>query len=147
MNKRKFFWALGILLLAIFLTGSWSIFAVELTPESQYLSKISLCKDVEEKNPIFETTSFSIWDEKIVCWLRFNYSSLEPFLITWEWEDPHGKIYHIGELEMEPGNYQNYRSWYWIGIRDRYAINIPGDWKVRVYIDDILVAVKNFTLT
>ncbi|MDD3656395.1 MAG: hypothetical protein PHI72_06455 [Atribacterota bacterium] len=147
MNNKNIFNIYWCILLIIFLAGTLSIQAEEVVQESQYLGEISLCKDVKENNPIFETSSFSIWDEKVVCWIRFNYFSLEEFNIIWEWEDPQGNIFHVGELGMEPGNYQNYRSWYWIGIRDRYAVNLPGDWKVRIYIDNVLLAVKDFTIS
>jgi hypothetical protein len=67
-------------------------------------------------------------------------------LLNWEWIDPNGKIYHIGEVEMDSGNYHNYRSWYWISVWDHYAAKFPGEWKVRVYIKEILLAEKNFII-
>ena len=118
----------------------------EVIHEPQYLSKIVLCLDVEDYEPVYETTIFSIWDEKTVCWIRFNYQSQEPFMITWEWVGPEGRIYHTGELEMDAGDYYNYRTWYWISIQDFYAANLLGDWEVRVYVDDTLAAVKDFSL-
>jgi hypothetical protein len=47
---------------------------------------------------------------------------------------------------MEAANYQNYRAWYWISIRDHYAAKLIGEWKVRIYIDGVLMAVKDFTI-
>jgi len=145
INKKKPYVFCTFLLLLLML-GSLSVQAIELVQGSQYLKMISLCKDVEEKEPIFETKYFSISDERAVCWIRFNYSSSEIFEITWEWEDPSGNIYHNGKLEMEPGNYQNYRTWYEIGIKDHYARNLPGNWRVRVYLGDFVVAIKDFTI-
>lgn len=147
MNKKKTFYTICGLLLILLLTGFLSVQAVELAEGSQYLKMVSLCKDVEEKEPVLETTSFSVWDERAICWIRFNYSSHEAFDITWEWEDPKGNTYHTGNLEMEPGDYQNYRSWYGIGIQGHYAANLPGEWIVRVYLNDFVVAIKNFTIS
>jgi len=146
MKNRNIFRLTLYLLLLIGLFLPFIAQAEEVIQESQYLSKAVLCKDVEEKEPVFETTSFRVWDEKVVSWLRFTYDLPEPFKVTWEWVDPEGKIYHVGELEMEPGDYQNYRTWYWINIQDHYAAKLLGDWKVRIHIDNILVAVKDFTI-
>lgn len=146
MNKKKIFFNIWGLLLILLFVGILSVQALEVVQGSQYLKMVSLCKDVVEMEPLLETASFSVWDERVVCWIRFDYSSSETFDITWEWEDPKGNIYHIGKLEMEPGDYQNYRTWYEIGIQDHYAVNLPGDWIVRVYLDDFVVVIKNFTI-
>lgn len=146
MKYRKIFYSpLGLLLLLV-LVSPFNGQEEGIAQESQYLDQVVLCRDVEEKEPLLETTSFQVWDEKVVCWISFSYYSPESFFITWEWEDPAGNIYHVGNLEMEGGNYQNYRTWYWINIRDHYAANLTGGWKVRVYIDGVLLAVKDFTI-
>ncbi len=80
----------------------------------------------------------------VVTWLRFSYDSAEKFILKWEWITPQGKLYHRGEVEMESGSYINYRTWYWIKIKGNYASQLPGEWKVRVYINDISLAERNF---
>lgn len=120
--------------------------AEEVVQDSQFLNKIILCRDVKENEPVYQTNTFSTWDEKVIAWISINYQSQEPFLITWEWLDPAGKIYHTGEIEMDSGNYNNYRSWYWISVWDHYAAKLPGEWEVRVYIDNILLDEKNFLI-
>jgi len=47
-------------------------------------------------------------------------------------------------MEMEAGNYSNYRTWYWIKIKGNYAPQLPGEWKVKVYINDTFLAERNF---
>jgi len=116
----------------------------ELTQESEYLQKIATCKDILEKNPLRETNLFVSQDDKVVTWFRFSYDSPEKFVLRWEWITPQGKLYHRGEIEMEAGSYNNYRTWYWINIKDRYASKLSGEWKVRVYINDIFLAERNF---
>jgi len=130
-----------IFLMIIFSAAS---IAQEVTKDSEYLQKIALCKDVLEKNSLRETNFFFPQDEKVVTWLRFSYDSTEKFLLKWEWIAPQGKLYHRGEVEMEAGSYSNYRTWYWIKIKGNYASQLPGEWKVRVYINDIFLAEKNF---
>ena len=134
-------WSLVLILLMIFSTTGM---AQETAKDSQYLQKIALCKNIIEKDPLQETNFFSSQDEKVVSWVRFSYDSPENFTLRWEWISPQGKLYHRGEVEMEAGSYNNYRTWYWIKIRDRYASKLPGEWKVRVYINDIFLAERQF---
>jgi len=134
-------WLLVLILLMIFSTAGM---AQEAAKDSQYLQKIALCKNIIEKDPLQETNFFSSQDEKVVSWVRFSYDSPENFTLRWEWISPQGQLYHRGEVEMEAGSYNNYRTWYWIKIRDRYASKLPGEWKVRVYINDIFLAERQF---
>ncbi|MEN3190147.1 MAG: hypothetical protein ABDK78_04450 [Atribacterota bacterium] len=145
LKKKSIFriklWLLSALLLMIFSAAGM---AQEAAKDSEYLQKIALCKDIVEKNPLQETNFFISQDEKVVSWVRFSYDSPENFVLRWEWITPQGKLYHRGEVEMEAGSYNNYRTWYWIKIRDRYASKLPGEWKVKVYINDIFLAERNF---
>jgi hypothetical protein len=118
--------------------------AQEAAKDSEYLQKISLCKGILEKNPLRQTNFFFPQDEKVVTWLRFSYDSPENFVLRWEWITPQGKLYHRGEVEMEAGTYTNYRTWYWIKIKGNYASQLPGEWKVKVYVNDIFLTEKNF---
>ncbi|MDD5015188.1 MAG: hypothetical protein PHW73_08825 [Atribacterota bacterium] len=134
-------WLFVLLFLIIF---SGVSMAQEAAKDSEYLQKIVLCMDILEMNPLQETIFFFPRDEKVVTWLRFSYDSAEQFLLKWEWITPQGKLYRQGEVEMEAGSYTNYRTWYWIKIKGNYASQLPGKWKVRVYINDISLAEKNF---
>ena len=134
-------WLFVLIFLMIF---SGVSMAQEAVKDSEYLQKIALCKDVLEKNPLQETNYFVSQDEKVVTWLRFSYDSPENFVLRWEWINPQGKIYHQGKMEMEAGTYTNYRTWYWIKIKGNYASQLSGEWKVKVYINDIFLAERNF---
>jgi len=118
--------------------------AQEAAKDSEYLQKIDLCKDILEKDPVRQTNFFFPQDEKVVTWLRFSYNSPEKFSLKWEWINPQGKLYHRGEVEMEAGTYTNYRTWYWIKIKGNYASQLPGEWKVKVYVNDIFLAERHF---
>ena len=138
---RMELWLFVLIFLMIF---SGVSMAQEVVKDSEYLQKIALCRDVLEKNSLRETNFFFPQDEKVVTWFRFSYDSAEKFLLKWEWITPQGKLYHRGEAEMEAGSYTNYRTWYWIKIKDNYASQLSGEWKVRVYINDIFLAERNF---
>ena len=134
-------WLFLLIFLIIF---SGVSMAQEAAKDSEYLQKIVLCKDILEKDPVRQTNFFFPQDEKMVTWFRFSYNSPEKFSLKWEWINPQGKLYHRGEVEMEAGTYTNYRIWYWIKIRGNYASQLPGEWKVKVYINDIFLAERNF---
>ena len=134
-------WLFVLIFLVIF---SGVSIAQEVAKDSEYLQKITLCKDILEKNPVQETVFFIPQDEKVVTWFRFSYDSAEKFLLKWEWITPQGKLYHRGEVEMEAGSYTNYRTWYWIKIKGNYASQLTGEWKVRVYINDIFLTERYF---
>lgn len=146
MKDRKNIGLILFVFLLIVLFFSLTSQAEEAVQDSQLLNKIILCREVKENEPVYQTNTFRTWDDKVVAWISFNYQSKEPFLLNWEWIDPNGKIYHIGEVEMDSGNYHNYRSWYWISVWDHYAAKLPGEWEVRVYIEDILLAEKKFII-
>jgi len=134
-------WLFVLIFLIIF---SGVSMAQEAAKDSEYLQKIVLCKDILEKNPLRQTNFFFPQDEKVVTWFRFSYDSPENFVLRWEWITPQGKLYHRGELEIEAGSYSNYRTWYWIKIKGNYASQLPGEWKVKVYINDIFLAERDF---
>jgi len=134
-------WLFVLIFLIIF---SGVSMAQEAAKDSEYLQKIALCKDILEKSPLRQTNSFFPQDEKVVTWFRFSYDSPENFVLRWEWITPQGKLYHRGELEIEAGSYSNYRTWYWIKIKGNYASQLPGEWKVKVYINDTFLAERNF---
>ena len=134
-------WLFVLIFLMIF---SGVSMAQEAAKDSEYLQKIALCKDILEKNPLRQTNFFFPQDEKVVTWLRFSYDSPENFVLRWEWITPEGKLYHRGEVEMEAGAYTNYRTWYWVKIKGNYASQLPGEWKVKVYINDTFLAERNF---
>ena len=145
IKKRNIFrmelWLFALIFLMIF---SGVSMAQEAAKDSEYLQKIALCKDILDKNPLQGVNFFFPQDEKVVTWLRFSYDSAEKFLLKWEWITPQGKLYHQGEVEIEAGSYTNYRTWYWIKIKGNYASQLPGEWKVRVHINDIFLAERNF---
>ena len=134
-------WLFVLIFLMIF---SGVSMAQEAAKDSEYLQKIALCKDVLEKNPLRQTNFFFPQVEKVVTWFRFSYNSPEKFSLKWEWINPQGKLYHRGEVEMEAGTYTNYRTWYWIKIKGNYASQLSGKWKVKMYINDIFLAERNF---
>ena len=144
-RKKNIKLELWLFILMVFLLTSVIAGAQELADQGEkYLQRFSICKDIIEKNPVLEKNFFTSQDEKVVAWIRFSYSSANNFKLYWEWISPQGKLHHRGEVEMEAGKYHNYRTWYWIKIKENYSSKLVGEWKVKVYINQILLDEKNF---
>ena len=146
LRKRNIFriesWVFVFIFLMLIFSGV--NMAQQPAQKSEYLKEIVTCKDILEKDPVRETNIFFPQDEKVVLWFRFSYNAKEKFMLKWEWITPQSKLYHRGELEMEAGSYSNYRTWYWIKIKDGYTSKLPGEWKVKVYLNDTFLGEKNF---
>jgi len=146
VNRKKY---IKIELL-LFVLISLIIFSVAVSaeepeaPGAKYLQRFTICRDILEKNPVLEKNFFSTRDEKVIAWFQFSYNGTEDFKLYWEWINPEGKLYHRGEIEMKAGNYQNYRTWYWISVKDHYSSKFPGEWKAKIYINDMLLSEKHF---
>ena len=110
----------------------------------KYLQRFSICTDVLEKTPVLEKNIFSTLEEKVTAWFQFSYNTIEDFKLFWEWINPEGELYYRGEIEMKAGNYQSYRTWYWISIKDHYPSKYSGEWKVKIYLDNIFLSEKDF---
>ena len=140
--KKVKFWLFMFMFLMIF---SALIVAQEpIVSGEKYLQRFSLCADISENNPLLEKNFFSTRNEKVIAWFQFSYNADENFMLYWEWISPEGKLYHRGEVEMKAGNYQNYRTWYWIGVKEHYSSKFPGEWRVKIYINNIFLSEKNF---
>jgi len=137
-------WTLVFIFLIIFFNAITAQEPNQNKQNEKYLKNFILCNEILEKNPLSETGHFSIQDEKVIAWFQFSYKSSEDFLLHWEWINPEGKLYHHGELEMKAGDYENYRTWYWINIKNGQASNLLGEWKVKIYINDMFLAEKTF---
>ena len=144
MKRKKLIRFAFVLFLMMGFVFGLSVQAEELDRESGKLNAEVLCKDILDMEPIEKTNTFSVEDEKVVSWIRFSYQSSEDFKVSWEWINPAGVVYYRGGIDMEAGQYANYRAWYWIGIQDHDAAKMPGYWKVRIYAGDDIIGVQDF---
>jgi len=106
VKKRNYFkmelWLFVLLFLLIFSVMAGA--EEQTAPGAKYLQKISICKDILEKNPLRETNYFVPQDDKVITWLRFSYNSAEKFKLYWEWITPEGKFTIVGKWRWRPVN-------------------------------------------
>ncbi|MBW2311934.1 MAG: caspase family protein [Deltaproteobacteria bacterium] len=115
--------------------------------------EITLAKDVEDKGtfaiPVNPTTTFTTDDPQVVSFIEYENLSGRHTL-RWEWYDPEGKLY------QRTGNYpirasrdkyiKQGAASHRISVKGNKAATLPGDWQVKVYLDNYLTARKSFRI-
>lgn len=144
--------AIGLsIVLFVFSCASQKIIARKLPPKFQGMV---LSKDVDDSGkmgvPIEKTNSFNIEDEHVIALVSLKNLSGTHHL-RWEWVDPNGKVYMTTDncpISATEGKYlPKVTAWHRISLRDEAAADIPGQWFVKLYIDDELMDTKSFMLT
>ncbi len=113
-----------------------------------------ICRRVDKSGevavPIEPTTAFSTDDEQVVAFIRLE-NVYGRHRLRWEWYSPDGSLYYqTGDypLEVSPGKYRKEVSlWHSISVKGEEASRKPGDWIVKVFLDDALVFFKQFTIS
>jgi hypothetical protein len=116
------------------------------------ISDYTMCKNVQESSPydpIERTSTFLANDEKAVSWLRLD-DVTNSLNVRWDWYDPSGTLYGTGDTdtsELEEGCYLDWvKAWCYLPIKDHAAAGKPGEWVVKVYIDDEYIFEEEFTI-
>ena len=150
MNKLKS--AYIFLFLPLFIFNCASTGEVRKPPLFK-IAEITLAKGIDDTGPhdilLNPTTTFSTQDPEIISHVKFeNLSGKHQF--KWEWYDVNDNLYCTTSnypLEAKKGKYVEAGTvWHKISIRGEKAQNYPGEWKVNIYLDDALIAIKPFEL-
>jgi len=152
MNKLKgryiFLFLLPFLLCACSTTKY-----VEKVPPSRFVD-ITLSKGIDRQDtrgvPVEPTTEFSTLDEEVVAHVELENISGRHQL-RWDWYDPKGTIYYSTgnyPLDTSKGKYlPTVTAWHRLAIQGDEAVNYPGQWEVKVYLDDSLLESRSFSLS
>ena len=150
MSKLK---AASIFLFLPLLVFACSSTGVVRKPPVFRVAEITLGKGIDDTGShdilLNPTTNFSTMDPEIISHVKFeNLSGKHEF--KWEWYDANGNLYYSTQnypLETSRGKYiEEGTAWHKISVRGEKAQNYPGDWKVKFYLDDALIASKPFEL-
>jgi hypothetical protein len=144
--------ALFILFVLSFLLFSCaSTVEVKKVPPSSFV-EATLSKGIIKgliASPLEPTSAFSTEDSEVIAHVKFENLSGKHTL-RWEWVDPNGKLYYSTghhPLRVSEGKYQKeVTAWNKMFVRGEKAANLPGDWQVKIYLDDGLLASKNFRI-
>jgi len=95
------------------------------------------------------TNSFSTQDSVVVSHVKFENLAMK-HEVKWEWYDPDERLYHATKghlLRTSKGKYvQNTATWHKISIKGDLAQKYPGTWKVKIFLDNNLIATKDFEI-
>ncbi|MBI5199289.1 MAG: caspase family protein [Nitrospirae bacterium] len=100
--------------------------------------------------PAADTTTIFLSDsDDAIAYLKCQNLSGE-HKIRWEWYDPKGKLYlSTGDqpLSASEGKYlKEINTWHRLSIPGEKAAGYTGDWQVKVYFDNNLLASKGFKI-
>ncbi|UCH82015.1 MAG: caspase family protein [Nitrospiraceae bacterium] len=136
------------------------LFLVSCNSSRQVLKKppsgvrgIVLSKGIDTRDtegvPVNPTTSFSTNDREVIALFKIENLSGK-HKVRWDWHDPQGNVYFsTGEHPVKTGEGKYIPQatlWHRLSIKDNKAAYLPGQWEVKVYMDNILIESKNFTL-
>ncbi len=115
--------------------------------DSVLSKRIKLTK--EYSTPLDIGTRYNITDPEIISHVKYiNLSNVNYF--RWEWYSPDGKLFwntNNYPVRATKGKYIKQGTvWHKLLIKDTKAETLPGDWKVKIYVNDKLTATNTFLL-
>ncbi len=137
----------------ILIISSCSSTRIVKKPPKFKLVESSLSKRIEitdkKSIPLEATTRFNVLDPEIVSHIK--YANLAgKHNIRWEWYSPDGKLYLKTEdlsIHSSKNKYiKNGTVWHKIMLKNTKAETLPGDWKIKIFLDNTLLTVKSFLL-
>jgi len=102
-------------------------------------------------DPINPTYTFSHFDERALSWLKFG-PVYQAHRVEWKWYSPDGKLYWsytntIPDPKEEGKEFWEwYKIWCWINIWGYDAAEMPGNWRVDIYLDGQKILTERFTI-
>ena len=97
--------------------------------------------------PIEPTLTFTTEDSEAISYVKLKNLTGEHKL-RWDWIGPKGEIYSTSGdyvLKASKGRYrEEVVAWHKLSIRGDMASHSPGDWQIRIYLDDVLILQKGF---
>jgi hypothetical protein len=114
-----------------------------------------LCKGVDESSypykPLNPTNIFYDTDERVCFLFVLEYVTTSHNIII-KWYDPEDRLFRTGNDQVpDPRSegydyWENYSYYYYLIIKDDDAADLPGQWRVEVYIDDKKEFMENFEI-
>ena len=123
---------------------------VEKRPPPKFQDMV-LAKQIDDSGvigvPRDQTREFNTEDEQVVALVTFENMS-GTHKLRWEWVDPKGKVYLATKnhpLKVEKGKYlPKVTAWHRISLKDEPAVDVPGEWSVKIFVDNDLIDSKPF---
>lgn len=142
---------IGIALLTLSCSTSKSIDKSSIPPFK--IARTAISKDLKESGnlstPVELSNIFTAEDDKVVSHIAFNHLTGEHQL-RWDWYGPDKKLYRTTgnhELNARHGTYvAEGTASHKLALKNTKAANLPGKWKVDIYLDDTLAGTDTFMI-
>ncbi len=149
----RFKTAVICLSVALFFLACASQKTVENRPPPKFQGMV-LSKAVDDSGsigvPREQTGEFNTEDEQVVALVTFENMS-GTHKLRWEWVDPSGNVYLSTKnypLKVNRGKYlPKVTAWHRISLRDEAAVDSPGEWAVKLFVDNDLIDSKPFVVS
>jgi hypothetical protein len=142
----------------IFLLVPFLLFACSSTKHVQKkppsgFDGITLSKGIEKKStrgvPLEPTNIFSTQDSEVIAHLKFD-NLAGKHRLRWDWYGPDGKLYYSTgnfPVKTSKGKYLTEATvWHGLSVRGDKASYLPGEWEVKVFLDNSFLESKQFQL-
>lgn len=114
---------------------------------------ISLSKAVKKRGdiakPVEPTTTFSINDKEAIALLSIKNLHYQ-IRLRWEWYNPDGELYYsTGNVPVKISKdkfIREFSAWHAMTIKGDKAAAMPGEWIVKVFMDDEYLDMKKFDI-
>jgi hypothetical protein len=114
---------------------------------------ISLSKAVEKRGeiavPVEPTTIFSSNDKEAIALLAIKNLHYQ-IKLRWEWYGPDGTLYYsTGDVPVKISKkkyIREFNAWHAMTIKGDKAGTMPGEWIVKVFMDDEYLDMKKFDI-
>lgn len=94
---------------------------------SHLIENYQMTHGITSNRPVDNVSAFSSDDYRAICWTKVASEAIGQ-QIEWRFYDPTGVLYYQGQRRADRYN------WGYIGVANRRPSNLPGQWRVDIYI-------------
>jgi hypothetical protein len=97
------------------------------TTTNRLIESYQMTHNIDDLRPTDSTAVFTPNDRRAICWTKVASEAIGQ-QIEWRFYDPSGALYYQGQ------RCANRYNWGYIGVANRRPSNLPGQWRVDVYV-------------
>lgn len=151
MNYLKLFFI--ILIISVFTISCTTTKHVQKKPPIKFVGT-TLAKQISTSGstaiPEKPSTTFTTLDNKVVAHLKFENMSGK-YKLRWDWFSPNGQLYYTtGDFPVKTSRdsyLKEVTTWHSLTLKGDKAVTMPGQWQVKIFLNNDLVDTQSFMLT
>ena len=151
MNYLKLFFI--ILIISVFTISCTTTQHAQKKPPIKF-GGTTLAKHIKTQGttaiPEKPSTTFTTLDNKVVAHLKFENMSGK-YKLRWDWYSPNGQLYYTtGDFPVKTSRnsyLKEVTTWHSLTLKGDKAVSMPGQWQVKIFLNNDLVDTQSFMLT